>query len=298
MKCVRCGYCCHWYNVIIVDDSEKGINEDNLKFKEGDGTRCQHLQGTEPGEYSCDLHDKEWYFETPCYDFTQIERNPDTPCRVGAYKMKRWRTRMYIQNENARTWYGDTEEDTSQYAYGDFLVLCSRDGCPEKDVRAAIFPGVQMEQLGHFMMANIQITEGEKPIVLSGGYGSDGLLLRLEGNEKLWDYMLQLPMSLYEAWAHGGGWNSVGAEGFAMQQWARENFDRLCVVAVCQLKHLELNDAFNSPGETVVRVIDHDPGNDQRIVIVKELGDMTLAHDLEDQKQIYADFRNKLKLEE
>lgn len=72
------------YMVIIVDDPEKGLAEDNLKgvgFKGPE--KCQHLVGDKPGEYSCAIHDKEWYHLTPCYAHDQIGRE-DAPCRIGS----------------------------------------------------------------------------------------------------------------------------------------------------------------------------------------------------------------------
>jgi len=84
MKCLRCGYCCHKYLVAIVDDPEKGLQEDNIIMHEGDGP-CKHLLGDKPGKYACAIHDKEWYKETPCYSHGQIEANPNDECRMGRY---------------------------------------------------------------------------------------------------------------------------------------------------------------------------------------------------------------------
>ena len=87
MKCLRCGYCCHNYMVVIVDDPAEGIAEDNLICHDGKG-RCKHLRGDKPGEYSCAVHDFPWYEETPCFAHGQIERSPDEPCRLGVYVLK------------------------------------------------------------------------------------------------------------------------------------------------------------------------------------------------------------------
>ena len=83
MKCLRCGHCCINYDVIIIDDPEKGVTEDNLIHKKS-GDRCQHLRGDKPGEYSCAVHHYPWYKETPCFEFTQVERE-DSNCRMGEY---------------------------------------------------------------------------------------------------------------------------------------------------------------------------------------------------------------------
>lgn len=84
MKCLRCGYCCTTYLVVIVDDPEKGIAEDNIVVQNGEH-RCKHLQGDAVGVYSCALHDYPWYKETPCFDYGQIETSSDTECRMGRF---------------------------------------------------------------------------------------------------------------------------------------------------------------------------------------------------------------------
>lgn len=86
MKCLRCGYCCMTSFVVVVDDPDRGPTADNLKAIGQNGyERCHHLQGTEPGEFSCAVHDKPWYPETPCFSHGQIERSPDDECRTGRY---------------------------------------------------------------------------------------------------------------------------------------------------------------------------------------------------------------------
>ena len=85
MKCLRCGYCCKNLAVIIVDDPSKGIVEGNLILHDGQGQPCKHLRGDKVGEFFCAVHDEEWYPETPCARHCQIERSPDTPCRIGEH---------------------------------------------------------------------------------------------------------------------------------------------------------------------------------------------------------------------
>ena len=84
MICLRCGYCCKNCCVIIVDDPEKGISQDNLIAHDGHGIPCKHLIGDKPGEFSCALHDKPWYKETPCFAHGQIEQH-ESNCRMGEY---------------------------------------------------------------------------------------------------------------------------------------------------------------------------------------------------------------------
>jgi hypothetical protein len=87
MICLRCGHCCKHYMVAIVADPDKGISEDNLEVNKGDGTPCRHLKGDKPGEYSCAIHDKSWYCETPCFAHGQIEQG-NTNCRLGEHILK------------------------------------------------------------------------------------------------------------------------------------------------------------------------------------------------------------------
>ena len=90
MKCLRCGYCCQNYVVIIVDDPKKGIVESNLKvIGEKGPERCPHLRGDKPGEFYCSIHKEPWYCQTPCASFTQIE-NGDTDCRMGKFVLKNY----------------------------------------------------------------------------------------------------------------------------------------------------------------------------------------------------------------
>ena len=87
MICLRCGYCCCNYFVVIVNDPEKGLEPDNLMPHDGKSP-CKHLQGDEPGKHSCALHGYDWYKDTPCFQHGQVEKSQDTPCRIGEYIMK------------------------------------------------------------------------------------------------------------------------------------------------------------------------------------------------------------------
>ena len=89
MICLRCGHCCIYYEVIVVNDPELGIVDSNL-IEKPTGVRCQHLTGDNPGQYSCAIHDYDWYQETPCYQFTQIETK-NSNCRVGEYGLKKFK---------------------------------------------------------------------------------------------------------------------------------------------------------------------------------------------------------------
>lgn len=93
MQCLRCGYCCHHLSAIIVDDPQLGPCDGNLILHAGGGERCQHLQGDTPGKYSCRVHNYEWYEETPCFDFGQVESS-DSPCRLGKCQMEKLKCRV------------------------------------------------------------------------------------------------------------------------------------------------------------------------------------------------------------
>lgn len=84
MICLQCGYCCKNYFVPIVDNPNKGLDENNLIMHTGDGTPCKHLTGNEPGKYSCSIHHYSWYKETPCFSHTQVE-NKNCDCRIGRH---------------------------------------------------------------------------------------------------------------------------------------------------------------------------------------------------------------------
>lgn len=96
MKCLRCGYCCIEYAVMIIRDVSKPVVEDsslpmkesNVMYKES-GVRCPHLVGKGPGQYSCAAHDHPYYPKTPCHEFGQAEESPDTPCRLGVFVLSK-----------------------------------------------------------------------------------------------------------------------------------------------------------------------------------------------------------------
>jgi hypothetical protein len=89
MKCLRCGYCCKNYCVVIVDDPYVGICDNNLIVHEGNGKPCKHLIGDTPGKYLCSIHNKPWYKDTPCFKHGQIEKSPDCCCRMGMYVLEK-----------------------------------------------------------------------------------------------------------------------------------------------------------------------------------------------------------------
>ncbi len=87
MICLRCGYCCTFLSVIIVDDPEKGVVEGNFVEKKN-GNRCKYLMEELSGQFSCSIHDCSWYDETPCNQYTQIERSNQL-CRMGKWQLQK-----------------------------------------------------------------------------------------------------------------------------------------------------------------------------------------------------------------
>lgn len=88
MKCLRCGYGCYMLEVVIVDDPNLGIVEGNLIIKHSDGTPCKHLRGNKPGEYSCVIHNEEWYWQTPCAAYqSHTFGKKETDCRMGRARL-------------------------------------------------------------------------------------------------------------------------------------------------------------------------------------------------------------------
>lgn len=83
MKCLRCGYCCFNYDVIIMIDLKKKIEQGNVELKRRK-ERCRHITGNVVGQYSCLIHDSKYYGQTPCFDHGQIEES-DSDCRMGKW---------------------------------------------------------------------------------------------------------------------------------------------------------------------------------------------------------------------
>lgn len=76
MKCLRCGYCCIFPSVAIIDDD----NPAGASCKES-GVRCKHLS-FDGDEASCAIHNEPRYIGTPCFEHDQVGA-PDAPCRIG-----------------------------------------------------------------------------------------------------------------------------------------------------------------------------------------------------------------------
>ena len=92
MICLHCGYCCIEYGAVVMEDPALGIVRGNAVFKPA-GEKCLHLKGTK-GEYSCAIHEEDFYKQTPCHYFGQAtpgDKNCEIGERVMATKKSKWK---------------------------------------------------------------------------------------------------------------------------------------------------------------------------------------------------------------
>lgn len=99
--CKRCGYCCTFLAVVIVNDATKPPVEDNVEIHNGDGKNlpCKYLEGHKPGEYSCAVHDQPWYEDSPCYQHNSMSK----ACFIGTH----------IMNGKSKTMFNHLCKETS-----------------------------------------------------------------------------------------------------------------------------------------------------------------------------------------
>ena len=122
---------------------------------------------------------------------------------------------MYI--EQTIGYHAGTEQRTSRAR---FLLLLQQESEPIGAANTfAVVRRVALHQLGHFMMGHANL--GGRWTSISGSYGNDGLPLTVKS---IPEDAKPLPADLYEAWTHGGGWNSAGSEAQAMHAWANKEF--------------------------------------------------------------------------
>ena len=87
MVCLRCGYCCIHYDVIIVAPHEAKpdlIVDFEHKFDiihKHSGQKCPYLSFLN-SVATCSIHEYNWYKDTPCFHHDQISK-PNDPCRIG-----------------------------------------------------------------------------------------------------------------------------------------------------------------------------------------------------------------------
>jgi hypothetical protein len=87
VRCLRCGYCCtKLVAVIVIDpDAPEVFAKENLRGINMLEERCPHLRGDKPGEYSCAVHDRTWFSETPCAEYQS--HWPTRVCGMGSFSL-------------------------------------------------------------------------------------------------------------------------------------------------------------------------------------------------------------------
>lgn len=97
MRCLRCGYCCLYMDVIIInpekisEGGEVDFEDESSYMHKPSQVRCPHLIFKD-GDAVCKVHHLPWFKRTPCADFTQIESSETDLCRLGTY----WRNREFF----------------------------------------------------------------------------------------------------------------------------------------------------------------------------------------------------------
>ena len=91
MMCLRCGYCCIAYDVMIISPEYVRPDLDlfspeveHMIIHKKSGEVCPHLRW-DGDKAICTIHDYKWYKYTPCAEYGQIENSVDDPCRLGQY---------------------------------------------------------------------------------------------------------------------------------------------------------------------------------------------------------------------
>lgn len=131
---------------------------------------------------------------------------------------------------------GGYNRHDEQVAHGLFLIIVQKpdDKAGRPELRACA-RHIRMKQLGHWMMANVNL--GGFNICLSGTYGSDGLPLYLgqhfpngkpaqftdEQALALFNKLLPIPAELQTAFWDGGGHNTGGKEMPLFKDWGLKN---------------------------------------------------------------------------
>jgi len=121
---------------------------------------------------------------------------------------------MYI-SKNQR---GYTKASGEQCIARDDFLLFVQDktqACSRYNFRALI-RSVALHQCGNWMMGTARVKN--QSLTVSGSYGGDGLPMSVD--PEIFNMAIPVPEVLYEAWAHGGGWNGAGSEAGAMRTWA------------------------------------------------------------------------------
>jgi len=92
MICLRCGYCCFYFVVIVKPESVKeDLEVDNLCEEDLIGldssTKCPHLSWDKITDNAvCAIHHHNWFEDTPCGRHNQeVETSKSEFCRIGKH---------------------------------------------------------------------------------------------------------------------------------------------------------------------------------------------------------------------
>lgn len=99
MKCLRCGYCCVVYAVVLPNgDFKQQMTE--CEFLEWDEDKATCTIHDQPGtlEYKGEEIRYKWS-ETPCGQHGQTENSPDDECRMGRYMRDRGMSGLTVLEE-------------------------------------------------------------------------------------------------------------------------------------------------------------------------------------------------------
>lgn len=126
---------------------------------------------------------------------------------------------MFI--EDCGSYYEGNDLATAQAR---FLILLSQQGKPlGRDSLRAVVRRTRLHQCGHFMMGRANLFGHS--LTLSGSYGADGLVNDVP--PEVFQLAVPVPGGLYDAWSHGGGHNTAGAEAPALRTWAHAHIEEL-----------------------------------------------------------------------
>lgn len=82
MICLHCGYCCIFYDVIILKDYDQEPSEENAIYKRNNEI-CPHLAIIND-QIICTAHGKKYFKDCPCDQYSQLE-SENLNCRTGDY---------------------------------------------------------------------------------------------------------------------------------------------------------------------------------------------------------------------
>jgi len=113
MKCLQCGRCCFYAVIIIKPESISEdldmdcLTDDDLMALDGT-EKCPHLTW-EGRKAFCNIHHYDWFPDTPCGQFTQIEASPHSFCRIGKNMLDPKNEDLW-RRITFRTWEDEIEE--------------------------------------------------------------------------------------------------------------------------------------------------------------------------------------------